>query len=46
MYVPRYDGSQHHGVGIIPEVQIKSATLQDVLNGKDQFVIKAIEMLR
>lgn len=46
MYVPRYDGSQHHGVGIIPEVQIKSATLQDVLNGKDQFVIKAIELLR
>jgi C-terminal processing protease CtpA/Prc len=46
MYVPRYDGSQHHGVGIIPEVQIKSATLQDVLNGKDQFVIKAIEMSR
>lgn len=46
MYVQRYDGSQHHGVGIIPKVQIKSPSLQDVLNGKDQFVIKAIELLR
>lgn len=46
MYTPRYDGSQHHGVGIIPEVKVKSTTVQDVIEGKDNFVIEAIKLLR
>jgi C-terminal processing protease CtpA/Prc len=46
MYVSRYDGSQHHGVGIIPQVQVKPATLNDIIEGKDTFVIEAIRMLK
>lgn len=46
MYVPRYDGSQHHGVGIIPEVKVKPTTVQDVIEGRDNFVIEAIKLLR
>lgn len=46
MYVSRHDGSQHHGVGIIPQVQIKSATLNDIIEGKDTFVTEAIKMLK
>ncbi len=46
MYTPRYDGSQHHGVGIIPELQVKSSTLQDVIDGNDLFIQEAIKALK
>lgn len=46
MHTAKHDGANFHGVGIIPQVQVKSATLNDLIEGKDMFVIEALKMLR
>jgi len=43
MRVVKHDGSQHHGVGIIPHVLMKR-TIKGVREGRDEFLEKAIEL--
>jgi len=43
MRVVKHDGSQHHGVGIIPHVPMKR-TIRGVREGRDEFLEKAIEL--
>ena len=45
MYVVKHDGSQHHGIGILPNVAVQK-TIQGVREGRDEFLEKAIEMAR
>ena len=42
--VVKHDGSQHHGIGVIPTVPVKR-TIAGVRAGKDEFLEKAIEVL-
>ncbi|HKV06935.1 MAG TPA: S41 family peptidase [Thermoanaerobaculia bacterium] len=44
MRVTKHDGSQHHGVGILPTIPV-SRTLKGVAEGKDEFLEKAIEVV-
>jgi C-terminal processing protease CtpA/Prc len=44
MQVLKQDGSQHHGIGILPTVPV-SRTLQGVAAGKDEFLERAIEVV-
>lgn len=46
MYTPRYDGSQHHSVGIIPAIKVKPQSIKDVINGNDLFIQEAIKALK
>ncbi|WP_414654649.1 S41 family peptidase [Hymenobacter sp.] len=43
MEVRKHDGSQHHGVGIIPDIYLEK-TIQGVREGRDEFLEKAIEL--
>ncbi|MCP5103003.1 MAG: peptidase S41 [bacterium] len=43
MRVVKHDGSQHHGVGIIPDVPV-DRTIEGVRAGRDEFLEKAIEL--
>lgn len=44
MKVKNPDGSQFHSIGVIPDVIVEE-TVDDVLQGKDAFIEKAIEVL-
>jgi hypothetical protein len=44
MKVLKQDGSQHHGVGILPTVPV-SRTLQGIAEGRDEILEKAIEVV-
>jgi C-terminal processing protease CtpA/Prc len=44
MKVSKQDGSQHHGVGILPTHPV-SRTLKGVAEGRDEFLEKAIEVV-
>jgi C-terminal processing protease CtpA/Prc len=43
MQVVKHDGSQFHGVGILPHIRIKR-TIEGVREGRDEFLEKAIEI--
>lgn len=43
MKVQKHDGSQHHGVGILPDVYVEK-TIQGVREGRDEFLEKAMEI--
>jgi C-terminal processing protease CtpA/Prc len=43
MQVVKHDGSQHHGVGIIPHIFL-NRTIKGVKEGRDEFLEKAIEL--
>ncbi|MFH0867619.1 MAG: S41 family peptidase, partial [Bacteroidota bacterium] len=43
MKVIKHDGSQQHGIGIIPNVFVNK-TIKGVVEGKDEFLEKAIEL--
>ncbi len=45
MRVVKHDGSQHHGVGIIPNIYLNK-TIAGVKSGKDEFLEKAIEIAK
>jgi C-terminal processing protease CtpA/Prc len=45
MRVLKHDGSQHHGVGIIPHVRVER-TIQGIKAGRDEFLEKAIEIAK
>lgn len=44
MRVVKHDGSQHHLVGITPTVPV-SRTVQGVIEGRDEFLEKALELI-
>ncbi len=43
MRVEKHDGSQHHGVGILPHHPVKR-TLKGIREGRDEFLEKALEI--
>ena len=43
--VLKHDGSQHHGIGILPNVYVNK-TIQGIKEGKDEFLEKAIEIAK
>lgn len=45
MKVLKHNGSQHHGVGILPNVYV-TKTIQGVKEGRDEFLEKAIEIAK
>ncbi|MEQ9442328.1 MAG: S41 family peptidase [Cyclobacteriaceae bacterium] len=45
MKVRKHDGSQHHGVGILPDVYVEK-TMAGVRAGRDEFLEKALEIAR
>jgi C-terminal processing protease CtpA/Prc len=45
MRVVKHDGSRHHLVGILPTVPAER-TIQGVLDGRDEFLEKALEVVR
>ncbi len=45
MKVVKHDGSQHHGIGILPNVYVEK-TIQGVKEGRDEFLEKALELAR
>lgn len=45
MKVVKHDGSQHHGIGILPTVPM-TKTVQGVVSGRDEFLEKALEIAR
>jgi hypothetical protein len=45
MRVVKHDGSQHHGVGILPDVRVKR-TIKGVREGRDEFLEKAVQIAR
>ncbi|WP_022825557.1 S41 family peptidase [Hymenobacter norwichensis] len=45
MEVRKHDGSQHHGVGIKPNIYLEK-TIQGVREGRDEFLEKAIELAK
>jgi C-terminal processing protease CtpA/Prc len=45
MKVVKHDGSQHHGVGILPNVTVNK-TIKGVREGRDEFLDKAIELAK
>ncbi len=44
MRVLKHDGSRHHGVGIAPTIPV-TPTAQGVADGKDEVLLKAIEVI-
>jgi C-terminal processing protease CtpA/Prc len=44
MKVLKHDGSQHHGVGILPTVPVKR-TIQGIAEKRDEFLERAIEII-
>lgn len=45
MKVIKHDGSQQHGIGILPNVYIEK-TIQGVKDGRDDFLDKALELAK
>lgn len=45
MKVLKHNGTQHHGIGILPNVYV-SKTIQGVKEGRDEFLEKAIEIAK
>jgi hypothetical protein len=45
MKVLKHDGSQHHGIGILPNIYV-SKTIQGIKEGRDEFLEKAIEIAK
>jgi C-terminal processing protease CtpA/Prc len=45
MRVVKLDGSQHHGVGIVPNVPVER-TINGVKAGRDEYIEKALEIAR
>jgi len=45
MKVIKHDGTQHHGVGIIPDVKVEK-TIDGVKEGRDEFLEKALELVK
>ncbi|WP_439880691.1 S41 family peptidase [Pontibacter sp. MBLB2868] len=43
MKVQKHDGSQHHGIGILPNVYVEK-TIQGIREGRDEFLEKAMEI--
>ncbi|HET8735055.1 MAG TPA: S41 family peptidase [Pricia sp.] len=43
MKVVKHDGSQHHGIGILPDIYVEK-TVDGIVSGKDEFLEKAIEL--
>ena len=43
MKVVRHDGSQQHGIGILPDIYI-TKTIKGIQEGRDEFLEKAIEL--
>lgn len=44
MKVLKHDGSQHHGVGILPTVPVER-TIKGIAEKRDEFLEKAIEIV-
>ena len=44
MKVLKHDGSQHHAVGVLPDVYVEK-TIEGVKVGKDEYLEKAIEII-
>jgi C-terminal processing protease CtpA/Prc len=44
MKVLKHDGSQHHGIGILPDVYV-TRTIEGVRDGRDEFLEKAFELI-
>ncbi|MBU3024676.1 S41 family peptidase [Zobellia galactanivorans] len=45
MKVVKHDGSQLHGIGVLPDVYVQK-TVKGIIQGKDEFLEKAIEIVR
>jgi C-terminal processing protease CtpA/Prc len=45
MKVQKHDGSQHHGVGILPHVYVQK-TIKGIQENRDEFLEKAIEIAK
>lgn len=45
MKVLKHDGSQHHGIGILPDIYIEK-TIQGIKDGRDEFLEKAMEIVK
>lgn len=45
MKVLKHNGSQHHGIGILPDVYV-TKTIQGIKEGRDEFLDKAIELAK
>lgn len=45
MKVLKHNGSQHHGIGILPNVYV-TKTIQGIKDGRDEFLDKAIEIAK
>jgi len=45
MKVTKLDGSQHHGIGVLPDVYVEK-TIKGVIEGRDEFLEKALEVLK
>ncbi|MBL8222708.1 MAG: hypothetical protein JNL62_25945 [Bryobacterales bacterium] len=45
MKVLKHDGSQHHGIGILPTVKA-TRTRKGVAEGKDEVLEKGLEVLK
>lgn len=44
MKVLKHDGSQHHGIGILPDIYLEK-TIQGVKDGHDEYLEKALELV-
>ncbi len=44
MKVTKLDGSQHHGIGVLPDIYVEK-TIKGVIEGRDEFLEKAIEVV-
>lgn len=45
MHVVKHDGSQHHGIGILPDIYVKK-TIEGIKEGRDEFLEKAVEVVK
>jgi C-terminal processing protease CtpA/Prc len=45
MKVLKHDGSQHHGIGILPTIPV-SRTRQGVAEGKDEILLRGVEVVK
>jgi hypothetical protein len=45
MKVLKHDGSQHHLIGIQPTIPVER-TIQGVIEGRDEFLEKALEIVK
>lgn len=45
MKVLKHDGSQHHGIGILPDIYVEK-TIQGIMDGRDEFMEKALEVAK